>query len=240
MTALRKNDPARMFRPVDLSKPGALDELLSLHRLVFGGFRMEEPTAEEKAAAEKAASEKAAADKAAADQFSPITSQEDFDRRLSDRLARERGKFADYDDLKKKAEAHDAALEAAKTDAEKAVDAARKEGESTATTAANARIVKAEAKTLAAEAKFRNPALAIATIDLSDVKVADDGTVDEAAIKAKLTALATSDPYLVDDGKGGKPKPDKGQGGGGDGDKPSIQRGAEMFAARRGGKKAAS
>src|SRR5690625_5621930 len=35
--------------------------------------------------------------------FEAITSQEDFDRRLADRLRREREKYADYDDLKAKA-----------------------------------------------------------------------------------------------------------------------------------------
>lgn len=38
------------------------------------------------------------------DNFEPITSQEDFEKRLGSRLQRERAKFADYDDLRAKAE----------------------------------------------------------------------------------------------------------------------------------------
>jgi septal ring factor EnvC (AmiA/AmiB activator) len=36
--------------------------------------------------------------------FAPIESQEDFDKRIQERIARERAKFGDYDDLKKAAE----------------------------------------------------------------------------------------------------------------------------------------
>lgn len=45
----------------------------------------------------------------AATEFEAITSQEEFDRRLSARLARERSKFGDYDELKAKAEQFDEA-----------------------------------------------------------------------------------------------------------------------------------
>lgn len=37
------------------------------------------------------------------DEFEPITSQEDFEKRLGNRLQRERSKFADYDQLKEAA-----------------------------------------------------------------------------------------------------------------------------------------
>lgn len=39
--------------------------------------------------------------------FEPITSQEDFEKRLGTRLQRERAKFADYDDVKAKASKFD-------------------------------------------------------------------------------------------------------------------------------------
>lgn len=173
------------------------------------------------------------------DEFTPITSQDDFNKRISDRIRRERDKFADYDDLKKKAEAHDAAAEAAKTEAEKAVDAARVEGEKTATEKANARIVRAEAKALAATAKFRDPADAVAFLDLSKVTVNEDGDVDAKALGVALADLAKEKPYLVDDGKGGTPRPDRTQGGGSNDDKPSVDRGRDMFTNRKGGKKPA-
>ncbi len=64
---------------------------------------------------------------------------------------------------------------------------------------------------MAAEARFRNPSLAVRTIDLAGVKVADDGTVDQAALRSLLEALAKDEPYLVDDGRV-RPKPDDAQG----------------------------
>lgn len=168
--------------------------------------------------------------------YTPPASQADLDRIVGDRLARERAKYADYDDLKTKAEAHDAALEAAKSDADKAVDAARTEGEKAATERVNTRLVKSEARVLASAAKFRDPSDAVAFLDLTKVTVNDDGEVDEKAIKDQLDALATSKPYLVDDGRKPSPRSDRSQGGGGGDDKPSLARGREMFEQRRGKK----
>lgn len=164
--------------------------------------------------------------------FQPITSQEDLDRILGARLAREREKYADYDDLREKASKFDKAVKEAQTEQEKAVQAAREEGKTEALSAANTRLVTAEARALAAEAKFRNPTLAVRAIDLKDIKVGDDGAVDADAIKAKLKELSDADPYLVDDGKPGKPKPDHSQGSGGGVVQPSVARGREMFEER--------
>lgn len=163
--------------------------------------------------------------------FTPITSQEELDKVLGKRLARERERYADYDDLKTKAAEYDKALEAAKTDQEKAVEAAREEGKTAALQAANARLKEAEARALAAAAKFRNPNLAVKALDLSDIKVGDDGAVDADAIKDKLKALSDADPYLVDDGKG-RPKPDRAQGGAGGETKASVAAGADLYAER--------
>jgi hypothetical protein len=146
--------------------------------------------------------------------FQPIASQADLDRILGERLARERAKYADYDDLRTKAAEFDKAAEAARTDQEKAVEEARNEGKTEALTAANTRLVSAEARALAAEAKFRNPSLAVKAVDLKGVTVNDDGEVDAAAIKAKLKELSDAEPYLIDDGKKPLPKPDRSQGGG--------------------------
>lgn len=54
--------------------------------------------------------------------FTPPATQADLDRIIADRLSRERAKFADYDDLKAKAAEHDKAVEASKTEAQKAAD----------------------------------------------------------------------------------------------------------------------
>ena len=52
--------------------------------------------------------------------------QAEVDRLIGERLSRERGKYADYADLKAKAEKYDEAQEAAKSELEKARDAAGK------------------------------------------------------------------------------------------------------------------
>lgn len=59
-------------------------------------------------------------------EFDPITSQEQLDKIIGDRLSRERAKFGDYDELKAKAEKFDQAEEANKTELEKALERAEK------------------------------------------------------------------------------------------------------------------
>jgi len=86
---------------------------------------------------------------------------------------------------------------AGKPELERAVEAARKEGRAEAAQAANARLIAAEARALAAESKFRNPATAVRLLDLADVSVTDDGQVDTDALKSRLEALAKDEPYLL-------------------------------------------
>lgn len=57
------------------------------------------------------------------DEFAAITSQEELDQRIGQRLARERDKFADYDQIKQKAAEYDAAQEAAKTELQREQEA---------------------------------------------------------------------------------------------------------------------
>lgn len=56
----------------------------------------------------------------AADEFKPITSQDDLNRIISDRVNRERAKFADYKDVKAKAAELDGIKQANQTEAQKA------------------------------------------------------------------------------------------------------------------------
>ncbi len=120
-------------------------------------------------------------------------------------------KYSDYSELQAKAKRLTEIEQANASDLEKAVNKARAEGQTEAQQAANKRLVAAEARALAAEAKFRNPKLVIRALDLSAVKVADDGTIDDGAIRSLLAELAKDEPYLLDDGKV-RPKPDPGQG----------------------------
>ena len=55
-------------------------------------------------------------------EFEAITSQEDFDKAIQARIARERAKFADYDDVKAKAEKLAKIENANKTEAQKQAD----------------------------------------------------------------------------------------------------------------------
>lgn len=99
---------------------------------------------------------------------------------------------------------------------------------SAAIEAANRRLVAAEARALAAAASFRNPEHAVRLLDLSDVTIGEDGSLDAAAITSKLTALAETDAYLVSDGRA-VPKPvltqGRGSGKGSDADiEPGLAR----------------
>lgn len=57
-------------------------------------------------------------------EFAPITSQDDLNKVISQRLERERSKFADYGDLKAKAEQFDQLEEAKKDEIQKATERA--------------------------------------------------------------------------------------------------------------------
>lgn len=140
--------------------------------------------------------------------------QEELDRIVADRIARERKKtekFADYDDIKTKlAELEKAEeerqkaemsaverLEAEKAEALKAAEEAKAERDK-ALSAANQRLIKAEFKTLARELSVRPDALEDAYIlaNLADVNVDDGGNV--VGVKAAVEALIESKPYLVE------------------------------------------
>jgi hypothetical protein len=123
-------------------------------------------------------------------------SQADVDRIVADRLGRERGKFADYDDLKAKAGEFDKLQQANASDLEKAVAAARKEGMTEAQQAANARLIQAEVRARAA-GKLADPADAARMLDLAGFKIGDDGEPDGAAIDAAIGELVKAKPYLA-------------------------------------------
>lgn len=122
-------------------------------------------------------------------------------------------------------------LEAATaTDMEKAVKSAREEGRREARDAANAKLTAAEARALAAAAKFRDPHDAARFLDLTDVAVTDSGDVDTDLIAARLARLAQDKPYLVatdtppaEPPAPRTPKPDPSQGSG----KQTQQTGAD-------------
>ncbi|EFQ84720.1 hypothetical protein HMPREF0063_10061 [Aeromicrobium marinum DSM 15272] len=111
-----------------------------------------------------------------------------------------------------------------KTEAEKAIDDAKKAGRAEADQVNNARLVNAELRALAAAAKMRDPRDAIAQLsaDLTEVKV-EDGEVDSGQLQKLLDDLKTNKPYLFDDGTSSTSHRDAGIGGtGGGNDKPVV------------------
>lgn len=125
--------------------------------------------------------------------------QADVDRIVADRLARERARFADYDELRRKAGQLDELADKQKTDLERAVERARREGGAEAQAVANQRLVRAEARALAASARFRDAADAVAFLNLDGTFVDKDGNVDTAALRSQLDELAKQKPYLLTD-----------------------------------------
>lgn len=117
--------------------------------------------------------------------FEPITSQDEFDKRLAARLQRERSKFADYDDLKSKV-----------ANLDKITADARTEGEKSASEKLASKLFEAEVKAAAVAAGFHDPSDAITQFGSRDgvVKGLD---VDSEALSKRLTEIAESKPYLV-------------------------------------------
>lgn len=102
---------------------------------------------------------------------------------------------------------------ATQSDAERATAKAVKEATALVTVAGNARLVRAEVKAAAAAAQFHDPrdAAALLADKFAEVKVGDNGEVDEDAVKTLVDGLAKSKPHLVKTAGGGaKPLPGQG------------------------------
>ncbi|WP_434758284.1 scaffolding protein [Paenibacillus amylolyticus] len=155
-----------------------------------------------------------------------------MDRAVTDRLARERKKYGDYDDIKaelaklksadeerQKAEMSvSERLEAEKAAAIQAAEDAKAELSKTVS-AANQRLINAEFRDVARELKLRPEALksALKLVDLSAVEVDDEGNVK--GLEDAVKALIEDNPYMVEqpkkepktigDPSGGDQKPEK-------------------------------
>lgn len=135
------------------------------------------------------------------------------DRIVAERLERERRKYEGFDDLKAKAKRFDEIEAENATELEKAVKAADTAARADVSTKANQKLIRAEIKAAAAHLGFHDPTDAAVQLQarFGDVKVSDDGDVDEAAVKALIEDLAKSKPYLVK-ADTGRPQPLPGQG----------------------------
>ncbi len=110
-------------------------------------------------------------------------SQADLDRIVAERVARERAKYSDYAEVKKKAAA-------AMTEQERAVAEAEQRGKTAAQTAASGRLARAEFKAAAA-GKVEKDALE-GFLEYADLAkfVGADGEPDEKAIASVVKQLA--------------------------------------------------
>jgi len=141
-------------------------------------------------------------------EFQPITTQEEFDRRLSRRLNQERNKYRDYDTLKAKAEQFDLLDNESKTDRERELEEARLEAYHEAMARAVPLAVKAEFKS-AAKGILTSEQLESLLEDLDLTRYAtDDGDPDEEKISRKIAAFAPA----KDAGSGGRGSTGFGQG----------------------------
>lgn len=134
--------------------------------------------------------------------YTPPATQADLDKIVESRLARERQKYADYEELKQKAEEYEKYLELQKTEQEKALEAARSEAAGEVRSKFLTRLVSAEVKSAATIAGFADPGDVLAFLKAEELVKDDEPDAD--AIKKAVEKLATDKPYLV---KAETPKP---------------------------------
>lgn len=129
------------------------------------------------------ADDQAANDTTSGDASGKTFTQADLDRIVADRVARERAKYSDYGDLKKRAAA-------AMTEQERAVAEAEQRGRTAALAQSGARLAKAELRAAAA-GKVADETLD-GFLEFADMSkfVGDDGEPDAKAIKAAVARLA--------------------------------------------------
>ena len=139
-------------------------------------------------------------------EYEAPATQADLDRIIESRLARERSKFGDYDELKSKVSEYEDWKQSQLSDQEKAVAAAREEGKQEATTAFERKLVSAEVKIHAAALGFHDVGDALA--GFGDELPLKDGEPDSEAILAVLADLVEKKPYLV---KSSEPRQPKGK-----------------------------
>lgn len=118
--------------------------------------------------------------------WNPPASQDEFNRIISERLNRERSKYADYSDLKSKAQQFDQLSESQKSEAQKQAEALR----ATETRAASAEAELAKAR---AALKYKN-------LTAEDLELLGSGTPEEIDARAKRLSERLTPPAPNFDG----------------------------------------
>jgi len=214
-----KHLPIHPTKPIDLHTPGAIDQLIAYHRQTFGGWTMEADDESDDTADETSddADDKADDDKA--------EDKPDEHRQATREAAKFRRELKPWKDLSKELNLTPEQMRAAiakgskpakdDDDVEKIdADEIRRQAKVEAREESDAKLIRAEVRTLAAAA-FTNPADALHNLDLSDYEVDDDGElVDAKQVKADLAQVLKDNPHYSKTGKA--PKADPSQGSKGD------------------------
>lgn len=160
--------------------------------------------------------------------------QAELDAMIADRLARDRKKYADYDDVKTKLtaleQAEDERKKAAMTEVDR-IKAEKDEAERKAADvaeAANKRIIRTEFRLAAKDAGIRSDAIddAYLIADRTGITVDDNGNV--AGIPEVVAALIASKPFLIEPKKSAR---DIGNGSGAGDEKPDKTKEQALAAA---------
>ena len=122
--------------------------------------------------------------------------QDDLNRIVAERVARERGKYADYADVKAKASKYDETVASQQSDIERAVEAAKRETETTVRTAVQRDRVLDRVEVLAAK-DFADPEDARLRLAQRADEFVKDGSPDSDAIAAALKQLLAEKPHLA-------------------------------------------
>lgn len=130
-----------------------------------------------------------------APEFKAVTSQEELDQIISKRIARERKKYADYDELKGKAEKLHEIEQANLSETEKAVAEAVAAKEAELKTFYAEKLAMSEATQIAQAKGFHDPSDAMTFVNLSEL--VEDGALNTDALNEKLNDLSQSKPYLL-------------------------------------------
>lgn len=134
-------------------------------------------------------------------------SQADVDRIVNERLARERSKFADYNDLKAKAAKFDEAEAAKAPELERVAKTAREEGAAEARAQLNRERVLDKIE-VAAAGKFTDPEDAQLHLGKrADEFIGKDGVIDTEAITKAVEKLLAEKPHLATTTKTATPAP---------------------------------
>lgn len=124
------------------------------------------------------------------DNWSPPSTQAELDKIIEKAIGRTRRQYADYDDVKAKAEQFDTLAAASKTDQERAAADAKKAGYTEALSKTTPRVVRAEFRA-AAQGRLNKDQLdgLLEDLDLSKY-VDDDGEPDVDRIEKRVALLA--------------------------------------------------